>query len=276
MKTNTLKFCLVLLAVSGMSASAATVAHWDFEEGTPGMSFAAAGGAVDITGNGNTIWGWDDYWGPSFYAGSPTSNISARHADNHQDGYTDAAPVNSWSPTEWTIEVAVMLKDIGGWKTIIGRDGSTSGDSFSDLYLQNNGIDNRFRIDFDTVGGLRYVLDSSIIPVANKWYGLAVTCDGTTLTMYVDEGWYNYVSVGSLALDPLNDNALAQIGQNWTFGRGWWGGSFVDHIDGNLDDIRFSDVALAREDLIGIPEPATLLMLGVGALAMFKKRKRAL
>lgn len=273
MKANTLKFCLVLLAVSGMSAYATTVAHWDFEEGTPGVSFAAAGGAVDITGNGNTIWGWDDYWGPSFYGFSPTSNISARHADNHQDGYTSAAPINSWSPTEWTIEVAVKLKDVGGWKTIIGRDGSTSGDSFSDFYLQSNGIDNKFRIDFDTVGGHRYALDSSIIPVANKWYGLAVTCDGTTLTMYVDEGFHNYVSVGSLTLDPLNDNALAQINQNWTFGRGWWGGNFVDHIDGNLDDIRFSDVALDPSELIGIPEPATLLMLGLGTLAMFKKRK---
>lgn len=273
MKANTLKFCLVLLALSGMSAYAATVAHWDFEEGTPGMSFAAAGGAEDITGNGNTMSGYSDWWGPSFYAGSPTSNISARFADNHQDGYTDAKPVNSWSPTEWTIEVAVMMKDVGGWKTIIGRDGSTDGGPKSDFYLQNNGEDGRFRVDFGTVGGDRYILDSSIIPIANKWYGLAVTSDGTTLTMYVDEGFYNYVSVGSLELEPFHDNALAQIGQNWTFGRGWYSGSFVDHIDGNLDDIRFSDVALAREDLIGIPEPATLLMLGLGTLAIFKKRK---
>ena len=35
-------------------------------------------------------------------------------------------------------------------------------------------------------------------------------------------------------------------GSNWTFGRGWYGGNFVDHIDGYMDNIRFSDVALAR------------------------------
>ena len=39
-------------------------------------------------------------------------------------------------------------------------------------------------------------------------------------------------------------------GLNWTFGRGWYNGGFVDHIDGRMDNIRFSDVALPNEDLI--------------------------
>ena len=278
-KVDSLIFCLVLILVASLTAYGATVAHWDFEEGTPGVSLAAAGGALDITGNGNTMWGYDDYWGPGFTSVTPTSSVGLRNADYHQDGYTVGAPVNSWSPTTWTIELAVRLNDVSGWKTMIGRDGATHDQDASgtagpesDFYLSNNGIDDRFRINFDTVGGVRYILDSSILPVANKWYGLAVTCDGTTLTMYVDEGYHNYVSVGSLTLDPLNDNAMAQINQNWTFGRGWYNTWYVDHIDGYMDDIRFSDVALAPGDLIGIPEPATLILLGLGALVMRRKK----
>lgn len=47
------------------------------------------------------------------------------------------------------------------------------------------------------------------------------------------------------------DNALASGGFNWTFGRGWFNNNFVDHITGYLDDVRFSDTALAPNQFLG-------------------------
>lgn len=270
------KACLAaaVIGVSALSASAATVASWNFDSGTAGTAFSATP-VVDASGNGNTMFGFDAYWGPSYSATTVTgSGLSSRHDANHQDGYTAGAPVNTWAPLAWTIEVTLKLDSYAGWNSIIGRDGSNSGPE-SNFYLQNNGIDDRFRVNFLTAGGQRYVLDSDFVPVANQWYGLAVTSDGTTLNMLADKLDGNgYVNVGTLGLNNLNDNTLAQNGANWTFGRGWYNGWFVDHISGNLDNIRFSDTALAPAQLLAVPEPGSLSLLGLGAALMIRSLRR--
>lgn len=282
MERKMLKVVLVVVMAMSVASYAGTVAYWDFEDGAAGQSFTPAGddngsgGSVDTVG-GVLMRGWNEQYGPSFSAYTPnSSNLSSRN--NSQDGYTTDGTLNAWSPSVWTIETSVFMYSVGGWKTIIGRDGSSQAEAESDFYLANNGIDDRFRINIDTVGGERWILDSDFIASANRWYGLAVTSDGQTLTMYIDMGDGNgYSSVGSLDMSAQSvaDNALGQDGSNWTFGRGWYDGSHVDHMDGHLDDVRFSDEVVAVESLIGIevPEPATMVLLGFGALAMLRKRK---
>jgi hypothetical protein len=49
----------------------------------------------------------------------------------------------------------------------------------------------------------------------------------------------------------------------------------VDHIDGNLDNIRFSDVALTPAQFIQVPEPSALALLGLGGLALFARPRRS-
>jgi hypothetical protein len=130
----------------------------------------------------------------------------------------------------------------------------------SDFYLQNNGINDQFRINFLTEGGQRWILDGNYTPEINKWYGVAVKSDGVTLSMLIDDGT-GYQQVGTLDMSSQSpeQNALKSSALNWTFGRAWYNGGFVDHIDGFMDDIRFSDVALATNQLIGVdPQPAPL------------------
>jgi hypothetical protein len=109
----------------------------------------------------------------------------------------------------------------------------------------------------------------------NKWYGIAATSDGSMLRLFVNNytdgtGWFE---AANLQMGE-NDNSLALCICNWTFGRGWYSGGFVDHIDGYMDDIRFSDEALTPDQFITqIPEPATMLLLGLGALVSVRKRK---
>ncbi len=269
-------YMAAVITLGALSSNAATVAHWNFDGGTAGTAFSAMP-AVDNSGNNNTMFGWDPYWGPSYSAATANGyGLSARHDAFHQDGYTAGAPVNSWSPTTWTIELSVRLDSVGGWNTIIGRDNSSQGEPESDFYLQNNGIDDRFRLNFDTVGGQRYVLDSSFVALPNVWYGLAITSDGSAVNMFADQSDGNgYQNVGSLALNGLNNNALSQNNSVWTFGRGWYGGGFVDHISGNLDNIRFSDTVLTTAQLIPVPEPTTLALGGIGAAMLFIRRRRA-
>ena len=68
--------------------------------------------------------------------------------------------------------------------------------------------------------------------------------------MYADRLDGNeFQNVGTFNLTPGLDHALKATG-TWTFGRGWFGGSQADAILGNLDDIRFSDVALTPDQFI--------------------------
>ncbi|MHC4323694.1 MAG: LamG-like jellyroll fold domain-containing protein [Planctomycetota bacterium] len=260
---NTAKLFVVAMLVSSVTFGA-TILHYDFEDGTPGVPMNdfpvtqqnGTVGTADLSGNDYHMHAWDDYWGPLFSAEGDTpsgAGLSSVH-DTHRDGYTLADGIRDWSPSTWTIELSFKLNDPSGWKTLIGRDDWTGieGDIGPSLQVQSNGIDDAMRVAFATVSDEHYELFSSLIPEPGKWYHLAVVTDGDQLDMYADQFDGNgFQNIGSLTMNPGIDHSLRPTG-NWTFGRGWYDGNFVDHIDGNMDNIRFSDEALTTDQLIQI------------------------
>lgn len=234
------------------------IGQWDFEDGTPGAPMNDTGrtgqvGSEDLSGNDFHMYAWDASYGPSFSAAGATptgEGLSSRH-NGGQDGYLSDTFICGWSPTAWTIELAVKLDHLSGWQTMIGRNGSSQGEAEADFYFQKQDVSDRFRINLDTVGGQRYILDADFTVEAGRWYRLAAVSDGATLTLYADrlDGAGSRV-VGTLALNAANDNALAASDDSWTFGRGWFNGSQADHITGNLDDIRFTDRALSPTEFM--------------------------
>ncbi|MGC3957614.1 MAG: hypothetical protein QM813_06525, partial [Verrucomicrobiota bacterium] len=248
----------LLLTIAGNSF-AATIAYWNFEDGVDGRAFTTngapdgSGGSLDIA-NGILMHGWSSTVGPSWTSATYGSGLGANFANANQDGYVYEGPSINWGPTNWTIECMVNLRNMSGWRTLIGRDGTAGGGAdgnAADFYLQKNGIDDKFRVNYKTASGTTWILDGNYAPVANKWYALAVVSDGVTLSMWLDDG-AGYAQIGSLDMSSSapEANAITNTAINWTFGRGWYGGSQADKIDGMMDNIRFSDVALTSSQLI--------------------------
>lgn len=282
-----LKLIVILALIASLPTYAATIAHWDFEDGVAGQAFTPAGepdgsgGSVDNV-NGYLMRGWNDYYGPGYTADTPTGEgLAMRNLDNHQDGYSFDDDLLGWAPEAWTIELSVKMfngVDEQWWCTFIGRDGSADPgvDLESVFYLQKT-WDNYFRINFRTDSGERYIATSQIQMQADKWYSIAAQSDGSTLSLWVNDyseaGW---ALVAEQAMGE-NYNGMAWLAANWTFGRGWFNDGFGDHINGVIDDVRFSDEALTPDQFITydavVPEPATLALLGFGALSLLRKRK---
>ncbi len=260
-----LAICLTAFLAICACAQAATVLHYNFEDGTPNTPMNnypetqqnGAIGTADLSGNGYHMHAWDDYWGPMFsqLRQTPTGvGLSAMH-DGHRDGYTLADGIRLWSPSRWTIELSFKLDSVSGWLTLIGRDGAAQYngqdiDAAAAFYIQKSGDNGAIRVNFATVSGERIWVDSSLFPVPGQWYHFAVVVDGDRIDMYADYLDGNgFQEAGTHMLTPGIDHSLLPTG-NWTFGRGWFGGNFVDHIAGNLDDIRFSNVPLTPDQFL--------------------------
>lgn len=249
--------CTLALISSAVSASAQhTVAYWNFDAGAAATTFAA-NPVRDSSGGDYVINGYDDIVGPSYSADTLTGKGLCARLYAPQDGYTTDPTFNSWSPKQWTIEVSVRLDSIAGWNTIIGRDGSSfPGVPKSDFYFQNDGETDRFRLDFATADGARYLIESPFAAEAGAWYHVALVSDGETVSMHIDRNdGKGYELAGSTTLDsqPGANKALATQGGLWTFGRGWYDGRFVDHVHGCIDDIRFTEGALSPSRFLHAP-----------------------
>lgn len=270
--------------LSTSSLHAATVAYWNFDEGVAGAYFSDDP-AEDLSGNGYTMSGFNSTYGPAYSAAGATasgSGLSLDTVNGGRDGYTTNAAINSWAPQQWTIEATVSLDAVGGFLTVIGRDGASFAGPLSDFYLQKNAAANggagAWRVDFATESGQRVIMDTAYTPVAGVYYQLAVTSDGINAKFFVNDlsGNLGYQQVGNVALTGVDAaaNALAAPNAAWTFGRGWYNGSFVDHINGTIDEVRFSDTALLPPQFITIPEPGTTLLGAFACLTLFGRRRR--
>jgi autotransporter-associated beta strand protein len=252
---------LATLLVGALTSTAATIAHWNFEDGVEGQSFTpigqpdGSGGSVD-TASSILMRGFNVAFGPTFTATTYGTGLGM-NCNGSQDGYVTEGALHNWGPTNWTVECMVNLRNLAGWNTLVGRDGTAGGGAdgnASDFYFQNNGINDQFRINFKTANGTTHILDGNYAPVANKWYAVAVISDGVTLSMWLDDGT-GYAQIGSLdmSFNTPEANAITNTPINWLFGRGWYGGNQVDRLDGKMDNIRISDVALTPAELIPLP-----------------------
>ena len=281
------------IAFAASAAQADTLAYLNFENGTAGQpvfgSTNPTNGVNDASGNGNFYYAFQADGSASFsalvpYAATPQTGAAntlslATPADLFSGNGSDAAPnspINGYNFSNgFTIEVTAQANALGQFGGIFGKDGMPTASPLAPVQLKLRGDDNTFQIEVVDTAGVGHDVRTTFSPTVGTFYSLAATYDGTNLSLYSKVAG----SADDYALQGTTTTADIASGfdSTTTIGRGFFNGGIADFFNGNVDDVRVSDVALDPSQFLGvsaaIPEPASLGLLGLGGLALLRRRR---
>ena len=193
------------------------------------------------------------------------------------DIYTaQAGELNAYDFDAFTIEASFKIDTLGRFQKIIGKDdpADVAAGGLGPIVLGPLN-DNRLEIvAFDGSGAFRNVIGADPLE-AGVWYNVAVTNDGSTMSLYLDDtrdGVGNYVLLGTNT--DITGGALVQSDATWAVGRGWFNAP-ADAFDGQIDEVRISDTALDPSAFLftPVPEPTSIGLLGAGLLLLQRRRR---
>ncbi len=235
---------------------AGVVAHYRFEEGAAGSDVT---GAVDSSGNGFDLGVLTTDTASPVYSDNVPTNLIPQNRDPNNlsiDFSTgdvalegvDGEGLSNVEFDDFTIEAYVSFNDVGGWQTFIGRDdrGNQNDDGHAIFYLQNRD-NNVFGVSWVDRNGTVHAPGLQGVSIQpNTWYHVAVIADlgAETIALYVDgvevDRNNNFVGL-FIPTDPVTQ---------WNIGRGQWAENPGDWVNGQIDEVRFSNVALAPTELL--------------------------
>ena len=146
-----------------------------------------------------------------------------------------AGPVLRTDERNYSVSAWVRFNQVGGgFQTVVGEDGAQN----STFFLQWSGADQR--LAFAALGTRAVATNVTVQP--GRWYHLVGIRDITasTLTIYVDGQ-----PAGSTSVLGFGDKATGPL----TVGRGRFGGTPVDFLNGTVDAVRIFDRALSPDEV---------------------------
>jgi len=269
-------------------ANANTMHLWHFDV-TTGNYVADQGNSptsIYLYDPGTTGMGATGYTG--FGSATNTAVGQGLIAVNSGSGTTETAYTNTQllgsASGDFTLEVLIKFNTMAtqqysgnGQAMILGHDGQNGSRNF-DLKWSNGSI--MFAANPDVAGDQisfdprnASVVGASNVWTATDWFHLAVTWTASTKTaqMYWTKMTPTDTAANLVATKVLTDPTMTST-NTFTVGaaaRAW----DQRYIDGAIDEVRISNVALTPTQMFNIPEPATMSLLVLGGLAMLKRRK---
>ena len=288
----------VVLGLVAQSASAATSAYWRHEEGLAGgLILAGTGTVLDSSGNSNHLRTFD----PAFTSATYSSEVSplglrsglpntlsldfgpgGDDPGQNDDNYSDGAAINSQSFSAITVELAFNMNAIGGWQALFGKDGKPTAGPVPPfkVLIRDDGfpgdIPHQLFVEWIDGDGDIHHLASHESVVADSWYHMAFTLTDSTAELYVADETGSYKLLDSLSGEDFagtNGNVLIDDNTNFSVGRGMFNNGVTDWSNALIDEVRISDVALARNEFLFVPEPASLFLAGLAVVSMLGRRR---
>lgn len=265
-RAHRLFFLMVAMAVSEL-VQAATVARYSFENDYQDSSgndhHGAATGGLSFS---------------SDTAASAEAGLASLNARTDFDfmtvGHDTAFELN-----ELTIEALVRApvtftnsRPLGGINSqyVAHKLRSTGSGSFLSSYGfsvdQTNGLV-RATLALSS-GGIALLSTTAIND--EEWHHIALTFNGTEARLYIDGAVEDQES--SLTGSVLHGSAPFLVGAG-NFATPAGTGTFRRNFQGDIDEVRVSDVALTSTQFIAVPEPSSSLMMCLGAFLLLKRRQ---
>jgi hypothetical protein len=169
----------------------------------------------------------------------------------------------------WTIEALVYPTVISGSnRSIVGRDGCLPGGLTAPLYFNIQGS-GALQCSYIDQAKIAHTAQSAATLSISNWYYVAVTCDGTTLKLWManlSAGASNATQVASQDVSGSSDPNFGPWPNGsddaWSVFRGYYNGGHVDRFFGNIDEVRITASALDPNEnglLAGPSAPTGLL-----------------
>lgn len=256
---------LTILAVSS-SAIASVVADYRFDASTGTV-------ATDSSGNGNdgTLIGFTDL---TFgYADNPanpgyTSNGMIRLVGGGPIEYIESGVgAHDFITNSFTIEaITGLASNPWYWQPLVGY---VADNAFFYWGSWDSSASPHWHID--NGGPWAVYPDYGNILTDGKMHHYAITYDADNheMSMYLD----SVVPIATVFADlsgavPEGDTGVLLIGSHM-------GSDPYEVWNGLIDRIRFSDNVVSPENFITVPEPATICLLGLGALSLLRRKRSA-
>ena len=233
-------FIALMVAAFTAVARADLLSDWKFDEGSGTIAHDSAG-----HNNGTLV------HGPSWTTGRIGGALSF-------DGANDYVALSSFNVNTNHGTIALWFKTSGDFSGNYGYQGYliSDGSTVTKYLTLEGGGTHSYRIAGETNTQDDYFVGTPAT-FAGPWNHIAVSFDNKTATTYLNGEFLQTMSVtnSSLTLDRI-------------------GGLPSEFYNGLMDDVRIYDNALSQSDIRAImPEPATLFLLGLGAVMLRRRRK---
>ncbi|MEX1087837.1 MAG: LamG domain-containing protein [Phycisphaeraceae bacterium] len=278
---GTLSFLLVVVAVSSIQVSAATIGYWRFED-SPGFTADSSGNGFTLATNGTAP---TQITKPAAFPTPVPGNglPNAESASFGGAGHFTAADNALFSVgSQFTIEAFISSSDYSttAAQILAAQYAASSNNRAWHFSLTTGGV---LRLGLSS-GGTGATEVTTLSPYTlddGDDYYVAAVFDGTLaeanrITFYIKNLTDNgpiLSQAASSAISSVFDSITSfTIGGAVDMSAG--GGNRNDRFTGAMDEVRWSNSALTQSQLLIIPEPASLALLIAGGTLLLPSRRR--